>query len=237
MTDCTQTKNNNDLETAVQNYLVTGSKEAVESVVRSGETLINYYAGFYGSGRVDDDLKQAGYEGILKALKRYDPARNVMFSTFATHCIIGEIRHELRNRGPFKMPDWLKSLQAAVIRATEELAQKNGVMPTLQEIAKRVNVAEDGIVEAMHAGCVSIDDIDFSKVKKMHYESFKLPIEDKITVQMSLERMDDLSKKVITYLFYEDLTQEQTAKRLGISQRKVSRIMIRGLDQMRAYLV
>ena len=237
MTDNAQIKHNNDLETAAQNYLATGSREDMEAVARAGETLINYYAGFYSSGRVDDDLKQAGYEGILKALKRFDPKRNVMFATFATHCITGEIRHELRNRGFFKVPDWLKNLQAVVINATEELAQKNGVMPTLQEISKRVNVTEEGIAEAMYAGCISIDDIDISKVKKLHYESFKLPIEDKITVQMSLERMDDLSKKVLTFLFYEGLTQEQTAKQLGISQRKVSRIMIRGLDQMRTYLV
>lgn len=236
VTDNAQTQNNNALETAAQNYLETGSKESMELVVRSGETLVNYYAGVYSSGRLDDDLKQAGYEGILKALKRFDPTRNVMFATFATHCITGEIRHELRNRGFFKVPDWLKNLQAAIIKATEELAQKNGVMPTLQEIAKKVNVTEEGIAEAMYAGCISIDEIDIAKMKKLHYESFKLPIEDKITVKMSLERMDDLSRKVLKLLFYDDLTQEQTAKHLGISQRKVSRVMIRGLNKMRVYL-
>lgn len=228
---------NRELEEAVNCYLREGSRQAKEAVVNAGESLINYYAGLYSPGKTDEDLKQAGYEGLLKALKRYDPTRKVMFSTFAVHCIIGEIRHELRYRGPFKIPDWLKSLQGAIINATEALAQENECMPSLSDIAKRVNVAEEGIVEAMQAGCVSLDEVDLGKVKHLRYESFKLPIEDRITVQMSLERMDDLPKKVLTLIFYEGFTQDQAAEKLGISQRKVSRIMNRGLNVMRAYVV
>lgn len=230
-------KQNIAIETAVLNYIETGNKEAKAAVVQACEALINYYARLYSPGRLDEDLKQAGCEGILKALKRYNPARGVLFSTYAAHCIIGEIRHELRYRETFKIPDWLRSLQGNIINATEELAQKNGVMPTLAEIAQEVNVSEEGIVEAMQAGCVSLDEIDLAKVKHVRYESFKLPIEDKITVQMSLERMDDLPKKVLTLIFYEGLTQEQVARRLGINQRKVSRIMNRGLNEMRAYVM
>jgi len=228
---------NDALESAVKTYLETNSKEAKSAVVMAGENLINYYAGLYSFGKTDEDLKQAGYEGILKALKRFDPSRQVMFSTFASHCIIGEIRHELRGRGFFKVPEWLKSLQARIIKATEELAQQNGTMPTLKEIARRINVKEEGVVEAMQVGCISLDEVDLSKVKSLRYESFKLPIEDKITIQISLEKMDNMQQKVITLIFFEGLTQEQTAKRLGINQRKVSRLLNRGLNEMRAYVV
>ena len=233
----TEKMKNRELEEAVQLYLQDGSQEAKEAVIYAGENLINYYASLYSPGKPDEDLKQAGYEGILKALKRYDPARGNMFSTFAVHCIIGEIRHELHRREYFKIPDWLKRLQSAVIRATDELAQQNGCMPTLSDIARKVNIAEEGIVEAMQAGCVSLEESDLNKIKSLHYESFKLPIEDKITVQMSLERMDNLPKKVITLIFYEGYTQEQTAKQLGISQRQVSRIMNRGLKDMSDYVL
>jgi len=230
-------KQNNSLEAAVKKYIGSGSNEDKAKVIEAGEALINNYAGLYSPGRLDEDLKQAGYEGILKALKRFDPDRNILFSTYATHCIIGEIRHELRNRGPFKVPDWLRSLQASVINATEELLQKNGATPTLREISLKVNVSEEGIVEAMQAGSVSLDEVDLSKVRNLRYENFKLPIEDIITVQMSLECMDELSQKVLKLIFYEGLTQDETAKKLGISQRKVSRIMNRGLNEMRAYVV
>ena len=230
-------KQNEALENAVIAYTATGSQEDKNAVVGAGEALVNYYAGLYSQGNIDEDLKQAGYEGLLKALRRYDPCRGILFSTYASHCIIGEIRHELRDRGPFKVPEWLQTLQSKVISATEDLAQENGYMPTLAEISHRVNVTEEGIIETMQAGCVSLDEIDLSKFKNLRYESFKLPIEDKITVTMSLEKMDELQKKVITLIYYEGLTQEQTAKRLGLNQRKVSRILNSGLNEMRAYVV
>ncbi len=231
------TKNNPALEAAAGEFIKTGSAEAKNEVVRAGKALVTYYAGLYSPGKIDEDLLQVGYEGLLKALKRFDSSRGVMFSTFATHCIIGEIRHELRSRGPFKVPELLKKLQASVIEATEELAQRNGTMPTLKQIAQRVNVDEAGIVEAMQAGCVSLDEMDLSKVKSLRYESFKLPIEDKIALQMSLEKMDVMQQKVIKLIYYEGLTQQETAKQLGINQRKVSRILNRSLKEMHAYIV
>jgi len=230
-------KDNLDLEEAVCRYLQNKSKENKTAVVLAGEALINYYASLYSPGRLDEDLKQAGYEGFLKALKRFDPERGIQFSTFAVHCIIGEIRHDLRLRGPFKVPDWLRDLQSKVLRATEQLAQKNGTIPTLQEIAKTVNVSEEGIVEAMQAGTVALTEIDLSKVRNLRYESFKLPIEDIITLQISLEKIDEKQLQVIKLIYFEGLTQEQTAVRLGINQRKVSRLLNRGLAEMRLQLV
>lgn len=228
---------NQELEKAVLQYLASGSSEDKQSVIIAAGALVQYFAVLYSPGRLDEDLQQAAYEGVLKALKRYDPERKVMFSTYATHCIIGEIRHELRRQGPFRVPGWIKNIQAAVINATEELAQVNGNMPTLSDIAHKINVSEEGITEAMLAGSISLDQVDLSRVKHLRYESFKLPIEDVITVQMSLDRMDDLSKKVLTLIYYDGLTQEEVARRLGINQRKVSRIMNSGLQEMRAYVV
>ena len=233
--NCPTTKNE-ALEVAALCYTRSKSGEDKDAVVLAGEALVKYYATLYSPGKVDDDLKQAGYEGLLKALKRFNPDKGVAFSTYASHCIIGEIRHELRDRGSFRIPEWMKGLQAKILSATEELAQQNGAMPTLREIAHRVNVTEDGIVEAMQAGCVSLDEIDLSKVRHIRYESFKLPIEDKIAVQMSLEKMDKLQQQVIKMIYYEGLTQEETASRLGLNQRKVSRLLKRGLSDMRAYV-
>lgn len=229
-------KSKEALEDAVTIYLHNKTAEAKEAVVTAGAALVNYYAGLYSSGQIDEDLRQAGFEGLLKALNRFEPDKGVLFSTYATHCIIGEIRHELRDRGSFKIPDWMRGLQAKIIDATEELAQKNGTMPTLSEIARKVNVAEEGIVEAMQAGCISLEELDLSKVRHLRYESFKLPIEDKIAVQMSIEKMDKLQQQVIKLIYYEGLTQEEVAKRLGLNQRKVSRLLNRGLADMRAYI-
>lgn len=230
------TTKNEALEIAALSYLQSGAGEDKTAVVTAGQALVNYYASLYSPGKADEDLRQAGYEGLLKALNRFKPERGYSFSTYASHCIIGEIRHELRDRGTFKIPDWMKGLQARIINATEELAQKNGTIPTLKEIARQVNVTEEGIIEAMQAGCVSLDQVDLSKMRHIRYESFKLPIEDTIAVQMSLEKMDKLQQQVIKMIYYEGLTQEETASRLGLNQRKVSRLLKRGLSDMRAYV-
>ncbi|MDW7728819.1 MAG: sigma-70 family RNA polymerase sigma factor [Bacillota bacterium] len=234
---CEKGAKNEVLENAVTSYIQTKSELDKQFVVEAGEALVSYYASLYSPGKTDEDLRQAGYEGLLKALKRFKPELNVTFSTYASHCIIGEIRHELRDRGTFKIPEWMKGLQSKIINATEEMAQKNGSMPTLKEIAHRVNVAEEGIIEAMQAGCVSLDEIDLSKVKHLRYESFKLPIEDRIAVQMSIEKMDQLQQQVVKLIYYEGLTQEETAKRLGLNQRKVSRLLNRSLIDMREYVM
>ncbi len=228
---------NPDLETAAETYHCTGCLKAKEAAVKAGEALVSYYAALYSPGKLEEDLKQAGYEGLVKALNRFDPGKGAMFSTYASHCIIGEIRHELRNRGVFKVPEGLRILQSRVLKVTEELAQKNESMPTLAEIAKIVNVSEEGIIEAMQAGCVSLDELDISKVKHLRYESFRLPIEDKLVMQMSLERMDEMQQNVIKLIYFEGLTQEQTAKKLGLNQRKVSRLMHKGLKEMRAHVI
>ena len=236
MSTCSK-RQNEILEAAALEYFQKGSEKDKEAAVKAGDALVTYYAALYSPGRIDEDLKQAGYEGLIKALKRFNPSRGTMFSTYASHCIIGEIRHELRDRNTFKVPEVVKNLQAKVIKATEELAQENFAMPTLKEIARRVNVGEEGIVEAMQIGCISLDEVELSKVKSLRYESFKLPIEDKLTVQMSLNKMDSLQKKAIKLIYFEGLSQEQAAKRLGINQRKVSRILKRGIAEMRMEMV
>jgi len=230
---CAAKKDHSELESAVKEYFKSRTGRNKEAVVRAAEQLVGYYASLYSPGKIDEDVRQAGYEGLLKALYRYNPAYKTMFSTYASHCIIGEIRHELRDRGPFKVPDWMKGLQARVINATEELAQKNGSMPTLADIANHVNVAEEGIIEAMQAGCVSLSEIDITKLKHIRYENFKLPIEDRIAVQMSLEKMDRLQRDVIKMIYYEGLTQQEAARKLGLNQRKVSRLLNKGLKEMR----
>ena len=228
---------NKALEEAMICYLETNSSEALDALIKTAESLVRHYSAIYSIGGFDEDLKQAAYEGLLKAIKRFDPYRGSKFVTYAVHLIVGEIRHELRDRGLYKIPEWLKTLQGQIIRATEELYQQNKSTPTIREIAEKINVDEEGIAEAMQAGCVSLDELDLSKVRHLRYESFKLPIEDLLTVKMSLEKMDKLQQQVIKLIYYEGLTQEETARKLGINQRKVSRLLDKGLNEMRTYVL
>ena len=190
-----------DLENAVQNYLKTGSQEAKTEVIKVGSALVDYYAGIYSpAGQPDEDLKKAARQGFLQALKRFDPNREVTFSTYATHCIISEIRQELKSRKLFKTPDWLKRLQDDVIKATEALAREDEDLPTLQDIAQKLNIAEKGITETMQAGNVPVKEIDFSTLKSIRRETFKMPIEDVITIRKSMDRLGDVQRKVLSLI-------------------------------------
>jgi RNA polymerase sigma-B factor len=223
-----------DLEEAVKDYLETGSQESREDVIRLGRNMAEYFAGIYSAGNVDEGLKRSASSGFLKALKRFDPAKEVPFSTYATHCIISEIREELKNRQLFRVPDWLRKLQDDVIRATEELAAENQMMPTLQEIANKVNIDENGIAETMQAGIVKTNDLNYRSIKSLRHKAFKLPVEDVIKIRKSLDRLGDIQLKVLS-LFSANLRElrlamEEEEKALGREQAQYLSVVENGSE-------
>ena len=189
-----------DLEVAVKKYLDNGCPESKKVTLAFGNELANYYAGLYSPGVIDESLKAAAREGYLKALKRFDPANEVPFSNHAAHCIISEIRQVLRKRDLFKIPAWLKQLQDDVINATEELSRNEPDLPTLEDIAEKANIAEQGITETMQAGSVPMKDIKIAAIKSLRHETFKMPVEDLITIRKSVDRLADIQKKFLSLL-------------------------------------
>lgn len=189
-----------DLESAVRQYMKSGSSDAQAEVIRLGRELADFYAGIYSPGEIDDTLKQAAHDGFTLALKKYDSSKKILFTSYATYCIISEIRQELRARQLFRVPDWLKRLQNDVVDAAEELTKKNSTVPTLKDIATKINITESGITEAMQAGKLSIKEIYLSKIKSTRLEPLKLPIEDVIAIRKSLDRLSNIQKKVLSLI-------------------------------------
>jgi len=223
-----------DLENAVKEYLESGSLDSRKKVIDLGQIMANYFANLYSPGSADSGMKSASTRGFLHALKRFDPARGVLFSNYAMHCIISEIREELKNRQLFKVPEWLSKLQNDVVKATEELVRENQLMPTLQEIADKVNVAEKGIAEAMQAGTVTMEKIDTKSIKSLRHEAFKLPVEDVIKIRKSLDRLGDIQLKVLS-LFSASLQElrlamEEEEKALSREQDHYLQLVENGND-------
>lgn len=189
-----------DLDTVVQNYLKTGSPESKRDMIAVGQAIIDYYAGIYSQGKLDRALQLAAKEGFLTALKRYDLSSSMPFSTYATQSIISSVRQELLSRQLFKPPSWLKRIQDDVIKATADLASDNESLPTLEDIAKRVNINEKGITELMQAGRKADQEIDISLLKSVHHDTFKLPIEDVIKIRKSMDRLKDIQRKVLSII-------------------------------------
>jgi RNA polymerase sigma-B factor len=190
-----------------------------------------------------DDLTQIGTIGLMNAVGLFDPGRGVKFEAYAYHHIAGEIRHYLRDAvEQVRAPRWVRKLYGDLTDAVAELRQTLGRTPTLVEIAGRMNLSESGVLEILRAhnrakvhpisDLVERQDVRRDMLVHQRYISFQLPIEDRIVLLKSVERLADLQRKVVYYLFYQDLTQSEVAKRLGVSQRHVSRVLAAALKRL-----
>ena len=203
--------------------------------------LVEHIARMYqSSGEPLEDLVQVGYVGLLLAVNRFDPNRGVKFQTYASRIITGEIRHYLRDQvGLVRRPRWLGRLTRELDRTVERLQREKGKLPTLEEIAQAMNITPEGVREILQARAArsplsldSLPDQRIRKIRHLRYESFQLPVEDRITLLQAMERLTEMQRKVLYLLFYQDLTKTEVAQKLRISQRHVSRVMHRALQRM-----
>jgi RNA polymerase sigma-B factor len=190
-----------------------------------------------------EDLIQIGTIGLMNAVNTFDPERGVKFETYAFHHIAGEIRHFFRdNLEPVRAPRWVRKLHTAFTTAVSSLQQELGRTPTLTEIARRMNMTETAVLEIVRAHNQTrvrsmsdlVEDQEIRQDLILHQRSvsFQLPVEDRLVLLEAMERLAALQRKVVYYLFYQDLTQSEVAKRLGVSQRHVSRLLASALRHL-----
>jgi len=221
------------LDTAAYVYANDPSAVNMERLIECAKGLVYHFARIYGGGMRFDDLSQTGMEGLLKAVKNFDAGYGVRFSTYASHCVIGEIKHFVRKEASYYKPGCITGLQNKVNRFIEESIKNSGVIPRTSEIAEQIGVREESVTEIMSAGLVDFSEIDTDSIKTVRYASFHLPIEDKLFLEHAFKKLTELQKKVIYLLFYRDLSQNEVAVKLGISQRQVSRIKDKSIKAMR----
>ncbi|MFA9381175.1 MAG: sigma-70 family RNA polymerase sigma factor [Acetanaerobacterium sp.] len=221
-----------DMNTAAQRYFEDKTQQNCAHVIEAAGALVCHFARLYGGGCCYEDLYQTGMEGVLKALSTYDAQVGSVFSTWASECIISAIRHYVRKEKSYRRPGCVAELQAKVDRIIERGLKEHGALPTAEGIAHELRVTEGSVREVMRAGLVSIEDIDVTNIKTLQHTSFHLPIEDRITLYQAMGRLSEMQQKVIRALFFGEMTQEQVARRLGINQKKVSRLKLSGLRAM-----
>jgi RNA polymerase sigma-B factor len=206
---------------------------------------------FINSGEPLEDLEQLGYIGLINAIILYNRRRNVKFETYASWFISGEIRHYIRDKHQaIKIPHWITELNRKIDEFIVKYKEETKQIPSLKKIAEEFNLTEEGAKEVLKARdvvhVVSIDqnnrNYDYKeypaleKIKNDHYKSFKLPIEDLIALDLALNKLKNLQRKVVNYIFMQDLTQAKIAKKLAISQRQVSRIKNEALKSLKKEL-
>lgn len=229
-------------------YRERGDKRALERLFAMHGGLLKSIVRRYRAsspGESYEDLLQVGYVGLMKAVRGYEAGSRAKFSSYAHAMVEGEIRHYLRDTPLMKRPRWAKSLYAQVAKATARLMAELGRPPLTEEIAREVNVAPEGITELMKiyldtdvrsldapAGNEGDSGYDLSVIKSLHHETFALPIEDRIWLEEAMNTLTELQRRVLHYLYYEDLSQSETGEKLGLSQRKISRIAAASLKKM-----
>ncbi len=220
------------LQNAVEKYLEDRKEEHLMEIINASEGLIYHFARLYGGGSSLDDLYQIGCEGLLKALNSYDSSRGVKFVTYASHGIIGEIRHYVRKERHYYYPEYLEKYQEKAYDYISEQLEKDTLISP-EDLADKLNLKPEALSPVMAAGLVHLNHLELSQIKAKSYESFTLPVEDKLLISQLLYKLTDIQKDVIEMLYYRGMTQEETARELGVSQRQVSRINEKSLKQMR----
>jgi RNA polymerase sigma-B factor len=210
--------------------------------------LAEYLARRFGNrGEPHEDLVQVATIGLIKAIDRFDLERGVAFSTYATPTIVGEIKRHFRDRGwTIRVPRRLQEIQAVINQAVSDLGQELGRSPTVSELATRVGMSEEEILEGLESANayspLSLDAPDPSGelgavIDQLgDYDDALDAVIDRETVKPLLDQLDARAKRILLLRFFRNMTQSQIAEELGISQMHVSRLLSRTLADLRRAL-
>jgi RNA polymerase sigma-B factor len=204
---------------------------------------------YRGSPEPVEDLMQVGYVGLLKAINNYDPELGNNLSAYAAPCISGEVKRHFRDkRWQIHVRRSAQELLLELRKATEELTHRLGRDPGDDELAKRLGVGKDELLEARQAHMVfstySLDaplsDRDDPAQLADVLGEDDAGVEHAIDMQAVSTHWDELperEQRILVMRFYGNLTQSEIGERLGISQMHVSRLLARALGHLRSKLV
>lgn len=207
--------------------------------------LVRFLASkFKNRGEPLDDLIQVGTIGLIKAIDRFDPDRGLEFTTYATPTVLGEIKRHFRDKGwSVRVPRRLQELSAKVNQATDELTKELQRSPSTEEVAAKLGVSVDEVLEAMESSSAYTSvplegggsDEDETPAVIDHYASVDEDLtsaDDRMVIEDTIRDFSPREQEVIRMRFNDGLTQIEIAKRLGISQVQVSRLLRRTLKKL-----
>ena len=222
---------------ALRNKLVTGYLPVVQHIARR----------FAGRGEPVDDLEQAGTVGLLNAVDRFEPDRGIDFLSYAVPTITGEVRRHFRDRTwSMRVPRRLKDLQSSINGAVGPLSQELGRAPRPSEIAARLGISTEEVVEGLDAQqayrSTSLDELvsgaDTALTDTLGSADAELDkVEYRQTLAPLLDELPERERTILVLRFFGNMTQTQIADRVGISQMHVSRLLAQTVAQLRRRLL
>lgn len=225
-----------------------GDKTARETLVEENMGLVYCIVKrFAGRGYEMEDLVQIGSIGLIKAIDHFDLSYDVRFSTYAVPMISGEIKRFLRDDGMVKVSRSLKETAAKAYMVKESLEKRTGREPTLEEISAEIGAAREDIVlamessaevESLHKTIYQGDGNAICLMDKLEEKENQNEILlDHMVLNQLLGGLEMKERKLIHLRYFEDKTQVQVAKELGMTQVQVSRMEKKILSKMRGRFV
>ena len=221
-----------------------GDKEAREKLINGNLRLVlSVIQRFCGRGENADDLFQVGCVGLIKAIDNFDISLDIQLSTYAVPMIIGEIRRYLRDNNMVRVSRSVRDLAYKVLQVKEKITRENGREPTIEEIAKELEVEKEEIILSLDAiqdpvslqepvyndGADSLYIMDQVKDKKNTDENWA----ENITMNEDLKYLNEKVRMIIDKRLFLGRTQMEVAEEIGISQAQVSRLEKTAIDHMK----
>ncbi|MGW0876071.1 RNA polymerase sigma factor SigF [Streptomyces sp. NPDC002740] len=222
---------------------------ARNTLIEMNMSLVRFAAGrFRNRGGADgmEDIVQVGVIGLIKAIDRFEISREVEFTSFAIPYIVGEIKRFFRDTSwSVHVPRRLQEARVQLAKATEELQSRMGRTPTVNELAKLMDLTEEEVIEARIASngynSASLDatigggpDGETALADFIGSDDAAMElVEDFHTLAPLLTQLDERERLILHWRFVEELTQAQIGERLGCSQMHVSRLLSGTLKRLR----
>ncbi|WP_327008935.1 RNA polymerase sigma factor SigF [Dactylosporangium sp. NBC_01737] len=204
---------------------------------------------FRNRGEPLDDLVQVANVGLIKSVDGYDPSRGAAFTSYAIPMIVGELKRYFRDKGwDVRVPRRLQELRLEISKISGDLAQELGRSPTVADLAKKLGVSEEDVIEGIESGhayrALSINApangeeagaelADLLGGVDQDLEA----VDDRESLRPIIAQLPEREQKIIAMRFFGNMTQTQIADRLDISQMHVSRLLAHALTHLRGALV
>ena len=245
-----------DTRTIWREYRRTGAKDLRDRLIVMYSPLVKYVAGRLGSGlpaHVDEgDLVSYGLLGLIGAIERYDPERDIKFETYAIARIRGSIIDELRALD--WVPRSVRSRAREIERAIATLEAKLGRAPTDEEISAKVGITteelEDALTDIARSSIAALDEL-WSVSGEGDQVSLLDTLEDPDSIRPAealdetelreilgdaISRLPEREKLVITLYYYEELTLREIGEVLGVTESRVSQLHTKAILRLKARL-
>ncbi len=221
-----------------------GDENARQALIEGNLRLVlSVIQRFDKRGESPDDLFQVGCIGLIKAIANFDPTKNVRFSTYGVPMIAGEVRRYLRDNSVIRVSRSLRDAAYRVLQCKESMTLQLGREPTLEELARELELSVESISEALDAVCapVSLYDPVYSDGgdpltvldQVRDTKNTELNWMEHISLRTAFGSLADREKQILSLRFYDGKTQMEVADLVGISQAQVSRLEKGAISSLR----